>query len=97
MKKIICLFPFLLAACTTLPTSSEYLLRGDGYFKDGHAGKAVQSYTKALKLNPDNLEGYASRGAVYMKMGKTDLAEKDFNTAKTAKIPEKLNIYSMVD
>lgn len=198
MKKIVCLFPFLLAACTTLPTSSEYLLRGDGYFKDGHADKAVQSYTKALKLNPDNLEGYASRGAVYfflgeydlaeadflrvlqdnpyqvdaytayastlaakgdfenalsvlnlasglkpdkveiffsrggvnfmldryedavrdytsvinlhpaaevynargavyMKMGKTNLAEKDFNTAKTAKIPEKLNIYSMVD
>ena len=66
MKKMVCLLPFLLAACTTLPTSSEYLLRGDGYFKDGHAGKAVQSYTKALKLNPDNLEGYASRGAVYI-------------------------------
>lgn len=76
MKKMVCLLPFLLAACTTLPTSSEYLLRGDGYFKDGHAGKAVHSYTKALKLNPDNLEGYASRGAVYFFLGEYDLADR---------------------
>ena len=37
MKKTILLFAVCLcaAACQTLPTSSEYLARGDGYFKDG--------------------------------------------------------------
>ena len=67
-----------LAACGTLPTSSEYLLRGDGYFKDGKPQQALQAYTRALALNPDNLEGYASRGSVYFFTGDYDRAEQDF-------------------
>ncbi len=79
MKKMgLLLVPFMLAACTTLPTSSEYLLRGDGYFEDGKPQKAIEAYNQALKLNPDNLEGYASRGAVYFFTGDYDRAEADF-------------------
>lgn len=78
MKKLFILLPVLLAACTTLPTSSEYLLRGDGYFQDGKPQKALEAYNRALELNPDNLEGYASRGAVYYFTGDYDNAEKDF-------------------
>lgn len=78
MKKTILLFFSFLAACTTLPTSSEYLLRGDGYFKDGNPQKALESYNRALELNPDNLEGYASRGSVYFFTGDYDRAEADF-------------------
>jgi tetratricopeptide (TPR) repeat protein len=55
MKKTVLLLPFLLAACTTLPTSSEYLLRGDGYFQDGKPQQALKAYDRALELNPDNL------------------------------------------
>ena len=78
MKKLFILLPVLLAACTTLPTSSEYLLRGDGYFQDGKPQKALEAYNRALELNPDNLEGYASRGAVYYFTGDYDKAEQDF-------------------
>ena len=67
-----------LAACGTLPTSSEYLLRGDGYFKDGKPQQALQAYNRALALNPDNLEAYASRGSVYFFTGDYDRAEQDF-------------------
>ena len=36
MRKIIFLLTILsLVACQTLPTSSEWLARGDGYFNDG--------------------------------------------------------------
>ncbi len=68
----------LLAACAGLPTSSEYLLRGDGYFKDGSPVRALESYNRAVALNPDNLEAYASRGAVHFFQGNYDLAEADF-------------------
>ncbi len=78
MKKTVLLLPFLLAACTTLPTSSEYLLRGDGYFQDGKPQQALKAYDRALELNPDNLTGYASRGAVYFFTGDYDRAEADF-------------------
>ncbi len=79
MKKILFfLATACLAACSTLPTSAEYLLRGDGYFEDGKPQKALQAYNRALELNPNNLEGYASRGAVYFFTGDYDRAEADF-------------------
>ncbi len=78
-KKTLFLLAFVcLAACTSLPTSSEYLLRGDGYFKDGKPQQALEAYNRALELNPDNLEGYASRGSVYFFTGDYDRAEQDF-------------------
>ncbi len=67
-----------LAACAGLQTSSEYLLRGDGYFKDGNPVRALEAYNRAGALNPDNLEAYASRGAVHFFQGNYDLAEADF-------------------
>jgi tetratricopeptide (TPR) repeat protein len=79
MKKII--FPMivaLLSGCTTLHTSSECLLRGDGYFKDGKPTQALKMYNRAIALNPTNLEAYASRGTVHFFQGHYDLAEADF-------------------
>lgn len=67
-----------LAACAGLQTSSEYLLRGDGYFKDGNPVRALEAYNRAVALNPDNLEAYASRGSVHFFQGNYDLAEADF-------------------
>ena len=67
MKKLfVILGCFLgLAACMTLPTSSEYLLRGDGYFKDGKYDKALAAYNRAIALNPGKLEAYSSRGSTH--------------------------------
>ena len=65
-------------ACMTLPTSSEYLLRGDGYFKDGNYKKALAAYNRAIALNPAQLEAYASRGATHYASGNYSLAQEDF-------------------
>lgn len=73
----------LLAGCMTLPTSAEYAARGDGYFKDGRADKAITAYNKAIVMNPDNLEAYASRGAVHFFSGHYDLAQQDFEHVLT--------------
>ncbi len=82
MKKTILLFAVCLcaAACQTLPTSSEYLARGDGYFKDGKIEQALKAYDKALALNPDRTDIYASRGAAYFFKGDYVSAQNDFLT-----------------
>ena len=81
MKKILFfVLPFLLCACQTLPTSSEWLARGDGYFTDGKTEQALKAYNKALKLNPENVKVYSARGAAYFFMGDYAAAQEDFLT-----------------
>lgn len=82
MKKFVFLFlaGVLAAGCQTLPTSSEYLARGDGYFKDGKIEQALKAYNKAAKLNPDLTDVYASRGAAYFFKGDYVSAQNDFLT-----------------
>jgi len=64
--------------CNDLPTSAENLARGEGYHKDGKPAKAVKAYNKALKLNPNNVDVYASRGTAYFFLKDYDKAVKDF-------------------
>ncbi len=78
MKRLIVFCAVLTAACQTLPTSSEWLARGDGYFKDGRPQEALAAYDKALDINPDNLAVYASRGAAYFFTGDYEAAQQDF-------------------
>ena len=79
MKKwIYLLLPLALAACQTLPTSSEWLVRGDGYLKDGQAEKAIAAYDKGLRLNDKNTSLYASRGSAYFFNGDYKAAHADF-------------------
>lgn len=42
--------------------------------------EAVECYTKALKLNPDFLTCYVSRGKVYTTIGEVDRALEDYDT-----------------
>ena len=67
-----------LVGCQSLPTSSEWIARGDGYFKDGKIVQAVQAYNRAEKLNPQQAEVYASRGTAYFFNGDYALAQQDF-------------------
>ena len=67
-----------LIGCQSLPTSSEWLARGNGYFKDGKFAKAVQAYNQAEKLNSELIEVYASRGAAYFFSGEYIKAQEDF-------------------
>ena len=62
----------------------------------GRLDEAVVDYTSVINLQPA-AEVYNARGAVYLKMGKEDLAQQDFETAQTGRMPERLNVYSMID
>ncbi len=79
MKKIFyCFLPLLFCACQTLPTSSEWVTRGDGYLKDGKMKQALKAYNRAWKLNDKNAAVYASRGAAYFFAGEYPAAQADF-------------------
>ena len=94
MKKIIVFALGLFCmACTTLPTSSEYVARGDGYVKDGKPEKAVNAYNRAIALNPNNLDAYSSRGAAHFFAGNFKLAESDFKYVLT-KNPYYADVYT---
>ena len=78
MKKILIFCCLCLSACGTLKTSSEYIARGNGYLKDGQKQAAINSFNKAVILNPSNLDAYEGRGAAYFYNGQYALATADF-------------------
>lgn len=79
MKRIlIVLGCVLLGACSGLPTSGEYVARGNGYLKDGKKQAAINAYNKAVVLNPHNIDVYEARGAAYFFNGQYNLAAQDF-------------------
>ena len=78
MKKLVIISCLFLTACATLKTSSEYVARGSGYLKDGKKQEAINSFNKAIVLNPSNIEAYEARGAAYFFNGQYELAAADF-------------------
>lgn len=79
MKKVFILGAVcLLGACASLKTSGEYIFRGESYLKDGKPTEAIANYNKAIKVNPNNVEAYASRGAANYFAGNLDAAIEDF-------------------
>ena len=68
----------LLGACAGLPTSGEYLARGNGYLKDGKKQQAIEAYNQAVVLNPHHIDVYEARGAAYFFNGQYKLAAQDF-------------------
>ena len=94
MKRILVIAVGLLCgACSTLPTSTEWLARADGYLKDGKQQKAIAAYNRAIALNPNNLEAYSSRGAAHFFAGDFALAEADFKYVLT-KNPHHADVYT---
>ena len=77
-KYIYLLIGSLLVGCTGLPTSGDYVTRGQNYLKDGKKQKAVDCFNKAVSLNADNLDAYEGRGAAYFYNGQYELAIDDF-------------------
>ena len=52
------------------------------YGRTGDYEKAIQSYTKAIELNPDDPVAYVNRGEVRLHLGEWEGAEMDLNVAK---------------
>ena len=58
-----------------------YLLRGSCYLKAGEPEKAVEDYSKAISLKPEDGDYYNSRAEAYLALGELENAKADIEKA----------------
>jgi len=57
-----------------------YIAQGDMYINNNQIEKAIDNYTKAIEVSPEDIEAFESRGLAYMKIDSAmDRAIMDFN------------------
>ena len=61
-----------------IPDSEEYRRRGIEAAQRGEQQQAIEHYTKAIELRPDDGDTYFRRGGVYGATGSHDLAIQDY-------------------
>jgi len=72
-------------AIAVKPSSRAYTNRALAYKKAGNREKAIELYTKAIKINKNEADALLNRGNVYFDMGKDDLALADYRKSLTLK------------
>lgn len=61
--------------------SNQYMDIGDAYSQLGNYKLALNSYDKALEVDPNNFECNYRKGNIYLKQYKPDLAKREFERA----------------
>lgn len=74
---------FFLAAFRSPPGAMRYVEMGDSYFSEGEKELALESYSKAVALEPDNSAYRTIRGFFLLKLQLHDAALQDFSAAVT--------------
>lgn len=59
-----------------------YKSRGDVYFQQRKFQKAVDDYTSVIRIVPKEPMGYGARAKAYERLGRKDLADKDYARGK---------------
>ena len=73
--------------------AETYFARAGVHYMLERYDLAVADYTRVLQMRPAS-EVFQARGVAYLKWGKKDLAQADFDAAKRDNIPQHLNAYS---
>ena len=61
--------------------AETYNNRGITYCQEGEYNQAIDSFSKAVELDPNYVEVYNNRGVAYYYKGDFDLAIQEFNQA----------------
>ena len=62
--------------------AETYYKRGIAHSKKGELKLAIENYTQAIELDPDNSDAYYSRGGAWLRLGETEKAKADLATAR---------------
>ena len=74
--------------------ADTYNAHGIAYGENGEFDKAIEAFTKAIKLNSDAANVYSNRGLVYCNQGKFHEAIDDFNIAIISNLTRHLPTFS---
>jgi len=74
------------------PIAFNYSLRGGVYMKAGKVDKAIKDYSKAIMLEPNQMDLYRSRAYCYSLINQNSLSIKDYNTALEL-APDEINLF----
>jgi tetratricopeptide (TPR) repeat protein/triacylglycerol esterase/lipase EstA (alpha/beta hydrolase family) len=75
-------FPKIIAKSSTNAKKADaYVNRGVMHFRQKKYAKAIEDYTKAIALAPNNANAYINRGIAYSSQGNHERAIKDYNEA----------------
>ena len=62
--------------------ATKYYNRGIAHSKKGELKLAIENYTQAIELDPNNSDAYYSRGGAFLRLGEREKAETDLTTAR---------------
>ncbi len=66
---------------STATKAEKLKLQGNSFLKTGRLRDAIEAYTSAIDLDPENPAYYSNRAAVHLKMGNNHLAIRDCRAA----------------
>jgi tetratricopeptide (TPR) repeat protein len=78
MKLLFMLLSVTLSALAQSQTFEKHLENADAYIRKGNYAAAIESYTAAIKLDPQSAYVYTNRGIAYLNTNQIDLAIQDF-------------------
>ena len=62
-------------------TAEAWMVKGQELFKSGNPAAAIDAFSKAIELTPENAATYYNRGILYMKSGAEAESIDDFKAA----------------
>lgn len=62
--------------------ATKYYNRGVTHSRNGELKLAIENYTQAIELDPNNSDAYYSRGGAWLRLGETEKAKADLATAR---------------
>jgi len=76
--------PLLATGCATarqIERAESQVVLGAAYYREGQSELAIDTFSKAVKLNPRNWRAHSLLGLAYVSKGQADLAEASFRAA----------------
>ena len=72
MKRILIVLILFFSYTTCSQTAEEYFYKGNKKYNKGDINGAIEDFTKAIELDPDDADAYNSRGVLKYATGISD-------------------------
>ena len=81
MKQTLLIITLLILIVGCSNDAEAYFNLGKADYKQGNYSKAIESYEKAIEIDPDNAMAYINLGIAYYKQGNPELRISNYKKA----------------